>query len=125
MYTKSFTNPKTNRVNSMKCWDLDTKSVANVMSAAGGNVKAISWAMLNDEASVQAMEDTQHGDSAANNWALNVFENALDWGLGLAVVGYLRMYKEQFGKFPRRFTIAANRNGDVFCVQKSGNLIAL
>lgn len=123
MYTQTIINPTTNRKNIVKCWSVDGHKAMDILKA-GGSAKDIGWALLSDSESITAMDDTQHGDSSDNNFALNVFETALDWGLGLAVVNVLKIKAAQ-GKFPRRFTIAANRNGDVFFIGKNGAAVRM
>lgn len=54
----------------------------------GKGVKAFSWWVLEQCKSIAAK--TQGGDSAANNFALNTFEQALDWEIGLAVLHFMQ-----------------------------------
>lgn len=88
MNTMTITNPDTNKSVSVRVWDVDTKAALESIRADG--VKAFSWSLLSQKHSVRAMETTESGDSAANNFALNVLENALDWSLGLAVHRFIR-----------------------------------
>ncbi len=118
MHTQTIINPKTNRKNAVKCWNVETRKVIDILR--NGNIKDVSWALLSDNESIEAMEETQHEDSGRTNFALNIFENALDWRLGIAVVNVIKGIKAQTGKYPTRFTIAANRNGDLFFIGKAG-----
>jgi hypothetical protein len=120
MYTEKITNPKTGRQVNVRCWDVETKTAVALVNKDG--VKALSWAMLDDDESIQTMSNEQHGDSASNNFALSVFENALDWGLGLKVTSYLQAYRSQHGRYPKSTKIACTRGGDVYVVLADGTL---
>lgn len=116
MYNKTIINPDTGRNNKVRCWDLSARGIFDTLKANGNSARNLGWAILSDDESLKAMEATQHGDSAASNFALNVFENALDFGLGIAAVNVLRVYKEARGKYPKQFTLACNSKGDIFCL---------
>jgi hypothetical protein len=62
------------------------------------------------------MEEELHGEDAGSNWALNVFEGALDWGLGLGILRWLESYAKNFGTryVPKKLIVGVNRKGDVF-----------
>ena len=119
MHTQTIINPKTNRKNTVRCWNIETRKVIDILR--NGDIKDISWALLSDSESVTMMQETQHEDSGRTNFALNIFENALDWRLGIAVVNVLKGIKTLTGKYPSKITIAANRNGDIFYIGKNGN----
>lgn len=123
MYTDTIKNPKTGRTNKVYRWDVDTNRVGELLKANNGDVRAISWALLNDDQSLNAMEAQQYNDSACNNFALSVFENALDWSLGLKVMSYLRWYRNARNTYPKIVRLACNRNGDVFVLNKTGEII--
>ncbi len=121
MYTDKITNPKTGKQNKCYRWDVDTIKALGILKAS--DVRALSWALLSDDQSLETMERQQDGDAASNNFALSVFENALDWGLGLKVFNYLQAYRNARGTYPRVVRLACNRQGDVFVLNKTGSVI--
>lgn len=114
MFYSTITNPKTNRTNSVKCWEIQPREAIAELTKAGG-VKAYSWKLLSEPEAVAEMESTLDGDSARSNFALSVLENALDWGLGLAVLNFIRA-SVQNKKMPKPFTLAVNSRGDIFVI---------
>lgn len=120
MYTETIQNPKTGRQITVRCWNVSTVEALKLIGNDG--VKALSWALLNDSESVQTMEQEQHGDEARNNFALSVFEHALDWSLGMKIYAYLQSYRAQTGKLPRQTKVVCTRNGDVYVMLKNGQL---
>lgn len=120
MKTQKHVNPKTGRAVTMRVWDVDTRKAIDLINSGGA--KALSWAMLSDDESLAAMDDEQSGDSADSNFALNVFENALDWALGLKVIDFLQACKTQFGRYPKRASVACTHSGDVYIVLRNGTL---
>ena len=122
MYTTTITNPTTNRQNKVKVWEIETKLALQIVKSDG--VKGLSWHLLSEKEAIATMEQTAHGDSANNNFALNIFENALDWGLGLKVVAYLQAYANTYpGKQPKIVRVAANRKGDCFILSKDLQIV--
>lgn len=86
--------------------------------------KALSWAMLNQPESAEAMGAEMGGECAKSNFALGVFEHALDWGLGLMAANYLKAFAERYpGKQPKEIRVACNRAGDCFIVNKENKII--
>lgn len=97
-------------------WDVNTDALYAKLKESRINgyvmtAKDISWLYLNDDQSVQYMENTQDGDSAGNNFPLRIFEQGLDWTIGLAIHGFIMAYKKQHGKRLKRFTLAIDRVG--------------
>lgn len=111
--TMTITNPATQKSVKVRVFDVDTREAADVLAKDGA--KALSWMLLGQKHSVKAMEDSDGGDSAANNFALNVVENALDWSLGLAVNRFIRDALAA-KRCPRAFKVGASRKGDVFII---------
>lgn len=123
MFSKTIINPQTNRQNKVNCWNINPREVLRLMRE--GKIKTardLSWMLLNDDDTIQLMEETDAGDCQNNNFALNVFENALDWGLGIKVLGFIRAFT-QVKKMPKPFVVAANRKGDVFIITQSGQIL--
>ena len=73
MYTDKITNPKTGRQNNVYRWDVDTVKAGEIIKANSGDVRALSWALLGDDQSIETMERQQDGDAASSNFALSVF----------------------------------------------------
>lgn len=121
MTTMTITHPTSRKEIKVRAWDIETKAASAQLRADG--VKAFSWSLLSQKHSLKAMEATEGGDSASNNFALNVLENALDWSLGLAVLNFLRDALA-VKKCPRTFRVAASKKGDVFILvnKKDGGL---
>lgn len=119
MYSTSIVNPKTGRSNQVKAWDVSPKNVlAEMKSGRIKTARDLSWALLNDTESVKAMESTMERDSVkSGNFALSVFENALDWSLGLQLLAAIRAFVKA-GKLPKVLTVAVNAKGDVFVLYK-------
>jgi len=120
MATKTIQNPKTSRQVKVRVWSIETKALMEDLKA--GRIKTakdLSWKLLSEHHSLSAMERSQAGDSAANNFALNVLENALDWSLGMAVLNFIRDCRKQLNGVPKTFEVAASRSGDVFILAQS------
>lgn len=123
MRYSSIINPRTGRSNRVRAWDIDVKALweqikANQIQSA----RDVSVMLLNDDDSIQAMVDEEYGDSAECNFALSVFENALDFTLGMAVLWFFQVCCKA-GKLPGPFSVVATRKGDIFIVgQKSGHV---
>lgn len=122
MFTQKILNPKTKRQNNMRCWRVEWSTIIELLKS-GKSAKDISWMFLNDDQSVQVMDDEQYGDSQSNNFALNVFENALDYAIGIKILQYVRFLNSMKKKHDV-FVVACNRGGDVFIVSnKTGRVI--
>lgn len=113
MYTARILNPKSNRQVACKIFEISYPEFKEVLKAGG--VKGLSWHLLDQPHSIRTMEATEYGDSAANNFALSVFENALDWQLGLTAVKFVKALA-QIGKKPKVIRLAVTRGGDVYVV---------
>ena len=121
MQTITITNPETGRQNACRAWFVEPKKVL-VDIKAGATAKQISWKLLSDDEAYGEMQATEDGDSARNNFALHIFENALDWGLGLAIIR-LMVQAAKLGKRPKPFYILANRKGDIFYKFCNGKIV--
>jgi len=122
METRTIVNPKTNRNVKVTKWTVDVSSVYEHLKALGdtGTAKDVSWFIMSDKATIEKMDREQNGDSTSNNFALGVFENGLDWGIGLAFFSYLNWYKSQRnGKRPKTLQIAADRKGRIYIIRPS------
>ena len=114
MYHKMITSPKTGRQNRVRVWAIHPSRLYQTLGkAAFQDARELSWHLL--EESIDDMAAEQHGDCSQRNFALSVFENALDWRIGHTVQGVLSNYqKHRPGFVPRRLFLAINRSGDVF-----------
>ncbi len=120
MYGKTIVNPETGRTNRVRCWRLNPRAAYEDLKANG--VKAFSWKLLSDDQSIQLMEDQEAGDSADTNWSLHIFENALDWALGIRVANFIDLFITHRKALPAPFEVAVNRKGDIFIIGKSGKI---
>ena len=103
-------------------WEINPRETYNAFK--NGKLKSakdLSWALLNDDKSLQVMDSQQYGDNAESNFALSVFENALDWTLGMVVVRFLEVFTSQ-KKLPKPFRVFCTRKGDVFIKTNSGRI---
>jgi hypothetical protein len=78
--------------------------------------------LLNDDQAIQTMRDEEYGDCAQCNFAIAIFEQALDWRLGLTVIQVIRSIVKQTKKLPKPFELAVNRKGDIFVLFSSGRI---
>ena len=121
MYHTEIRNPRTGRINRVRAWQIAPRAVVDACKA-GATARDISWSLLSDEQAYQEMKDTEYGDDGGSNFALGIFENALDFTLGMAVVWMIRLFISQRQKLPAPFSVVATRKGDVFCVGISGTV---
>lgn len=83
------------------------------------DAQRLSWHLLEQAADVMAEEEG--GEDAESNLALAVVEQALDWRIGLAVLGLIRSAWQQYRKVPKPFTLEIDRrSGDIWAVMSSG-----
>jgi hypothetical protein len=124
MSTLSITNPATNKTIGVRVFAVETAAAVRMLNTEG--VKALSWSLLSQKHSVDAMERSEGGDTACNNFALSIFENALDWSLGLAVRNFITDARA-VKRCPKAFKVGVSRKGDVFALipQKSGGFRAV
>lgn len=122
----TITNPKTGRSNTVRAWNIDPKQVlADLRSGRTKSAKDLSWRLLSEKESADDIEESVEapGDCARTNYALGIFEYALDWALGLVVLNFIRS-AVRVKKLPKPFKVAANRKGDVFIITNSGRVLA-
>ena len=125
MYHTTIVNPKTKRENRARAWLVNPRAVYDKLkSGEYKDARDISWALLGDDESIQDMRAEEYGDAAERNLALSIFENALDWGLGLAVLNYIRAFLQKKA-LPKPFEVLATRRGDVFIRSASGRLYVM
>ncbi len=121
MKTATIVNPKSGRNVRVRAWDVEPRAILRKFSAGEfKDARDLSWALLSEDASIAALE-CEDGDSNETNFALSVFENALDWTLGLAAVRFMRCAPK--GKIVKPFRVACARSGDVFVITASGQVI--
>lgn len=121
MHTTKIVNPKTNRTVTVRYWDIDRDAVIDSIRNKTWDTKGFSWDLLSDKQTYQTMVNEEYGDSASNNFALSIFEHALDWRLGLAVINTIQIFAKAHKK-PKNFKLAVARNGDVFIILASGTV---
>lgn len=117
MYTTRITNPKSGRQVAVKVFEVPYREALEILNEGGA--RRLSWHLLDQPHSVAAMQATEYGDSAANKFALNVLENALDWSIGLKVIAFIQALP-QMGRTtrPKTLRVAVTRGGDVYMVSK-------
>lgn len=67
------------------------------------DAKDISWKILNQK--WDCIEESEYGDSSRNNLGLKIFEEALDWTIGLHVAHFINAVVKQAKKLPKPFTL--------------------
>lgn len=104
----------------VRAWTVDAREVlADLRSGAIQTARDLGIAFLSAKRSLATMAATEYGDSQTNNFALNAFENALDWSLGLATLDVIRAAVKA-RKLPKPFQIAATGRGQVYAIFASG-----
>lgn len=122
MFHTSVRNPKTGRVNRCRAWAINPRAVVDALKDEKLTARDISWSLLADEEAYQEMVKTAEGEDADSCFALNIFESALDFSLGLGVVRFIHAFLKYRKCMPAPFTVVATRKGDIFCVGKSGTV---
>lgn len=125
MYYATITNPKSGRSNNVRVMPITGQSVYDILrSKTEPSARDISWALLDQRECLDDMSEEMGGDSARSNFALSVFENALDFRLGMAVMHYIKAVRESSGgRRPTIIRAAVNRSGDVFILSKTHNVL--
>jgi hypothetical protein len=82
--------------------------------------RRLSWYLLRQAEDL--LEEEQDGDAAERNLALAVFEQALDWRIGLAVLGVLQVALRR-RRPPKTFALEISRNGSIAVVLPSGRRV--
>jgi hypothetical protein len=93
--------------------------------AKGRSLKDLSWQMLNEPLSTKTMMAEAGGDAAENNFALAVFEQALDWRLGIAAWSLIKACVAERKRYPKPFQIALTRGGKIFAIMANGRMVKL
>lgn len=116
-------NPKTGKKNRVVIWQIDARNIL-AMKREGRfqTPRQLSWLLLNDRSAIAKMEDEIEGESPNCNFALRIFETALDWSLGLTVLNFI-LQCVRAKKMPKPFQVAANHRGDVFIITASGRIL--
>lgn len=125
MYHASITNPKTERQNNVRVMPITGQAIYDLLrSKSEPSARDISWALLDQPECLDDMSEEMSGDSARSNFALSVFENALDFRLGMAVMHYIKAVRGQTGgRRPAIIRPAVNRSGDVFILSKTHSVL--
>lgn len=105
-------------------WTLDTKETVAYLK--DHSVKDLSWKMLSDKKAQAKAAREMDGESATTNFALNIFEKALDITLGLTAFQFIRD-RLAIKRCPRTFRVAVTNKGNVFIVvaRKGGGFVTL
>jgi len=120
METITIVNPTTRRGITVSSWYIQPRAMLDELKR-GTSLRDISLQLLSEPESIERVHE-EDGDSAHNNWALNIFENALDWGLGLAAFSLIRDTIKAYKRLPKPFRVAASRSGDIFLLLPSGHV---
>jgi hypothetical protein len=86
------------------------------------DAKDISWKILNQK--WDCIEDSEYGDSAENNLGLRIFEQALDWSIGLKVGNFINSCVKNYKRLPKPFTLKIKGDNFSVCLA-SGKEIAI
>ena len=118
-------NPETNKeVSVVSLGEVNPKEViAKIKDGAGA--KEISWMFLSRKSSERAMAKSLGGDCAENNFSLRIFEQALDWSIGVSVIGIIRNTYQLHKRIPKPFNLFVSRKGETFGKLQSGKTIKL
>lgn len=122
MFNTTIVNPTTGRNNTVKGWKVSASALYEDLKAGNVTAKKLSWSLLDDNQSYQAMENSSYGDTQDNNWSLAIFEQGLDWAIGLKILDFIIAIAKA-GKKTRDFEVLVTRKGDVFIRLQSGKLL--
>ena len=118
-------NPETNReISVVSLGEVQPKEIL-VKLKAGAGTKEISWMFLSNKSSEKAIAKSLNGDSADNNFSLRIFEQALDWGIGISVLRVIRNTYKEYKKIPKPFGLFVSRKGYIFGKLQSGKVVKL
>jgi len=112
MRFKTLVNPNTGRKLKVKAWALNRANVVDYLRG-GKTARDLSFEILGTKRSLETMENQEYGDSASNNFALSVFEHALDWRIGFTIIDFFAALRKVKKTFPN-FELCVARNGDIF-----------
>lgn len=123
MFRATIQNPDTQRTLRVVGWHVQPKEVLGWVKE-GLTAKDISWKFLNDRKVEKLMKSEEYGDCSSNNFALSVFENALDWSIGLCILRLIRGCVAN-KKIPKPFDLLVDRKGTCYAKLSSGRVITL
>lgn len=105
-------------------WTLDTTETVAYLKTH--SVKDLSWKMLSEKKALAKASREMGGEAATTNFALSIFEKALDITLGLTAFQFIRD-RLAIKRCPRTFRVAVTGKGDVFIVvaRKGGGFVTL
>ncbi len=127
MIIKTIVNPETNQSIEVYSWSIILRDILKKLHEKEiKGARAISWALLSDEESQAHLEEDLEapGDSSETSFALNIVENALDWRLGMAVLGFIKGFVAK-KRLPLPFEVSCSNHGDVFIITKSGKVLKM
>lgn len=103
----------------------EIRNFINELKAKGAShiLQSLSFAML--DSAKKIMKQEQYGDSRNNNFALSMFENALDHRMGWAVALYIDATIDAYKKLPKPFNLCVRANGDLYIETSSGRISKL
>lgn len=103
----------------------EIRDFINELKAKGSShiLQSLSFAMLDSAKRIMRAEEC--GDSSRNNFALSMFENALDHRLGWAVALYIDASIEAYKRQPKPFKLCVTGKGDLFIETSSGRISKL
>lgn len=110
-------NPTTNREIHVRTFTIKSIDVQNEYKRSK-SAQSVGFMIL--EQAIDLMKDTVDGDSSERNFGLSVFENALDFRLGMIGIDLWKIaIRDKKHKILR---IGISRKGDIYSMQ-SGRLI--
>jgi hypothetical protein len=101
-------------------WRVNPKEVVKwLMEKEERNAQSLSYHIVND-----MTEEDAEGECAKSNLALAIFERALDWRIGLAVIRLIDRCMAQ-KKMPKPFDLVYTRDDKLYAQFDSGKIIPL
>lgn len=125
MTYRTFTN-NAGRERRLACWTIKTADVKEAFASKRfKTAKDLGWSMLADKESTARLErDCTKGDDVpGGNFALRVFEQALDWSLGLAATRFITDLAK-VRKVAPEFQVGVDRKGETYILLASGRVLA-
>lgn len=119
---------ETGKTVNLKAFSVNPSEIRAFMKEAKSSddknpIRSLSFEIISS--AKKLMKAEEYGDSAKTNFALSVFENALDYRLGLAVCSYIDLCAETFNKTPKPFSIGVDSKGNLHIITFSGKIRSL
>lgn len=117
-------NPETGKKISVIPFQVNPREILMEVKKGSG-AREISCMLLSQKSPEKAMVKSLYGDCANNNFAIRIFEEALDWTLGLKVLQIIQATIKTYKKIPKPFILFLSRKGDIFLQYISGKIVKI